>query len=91
MTELAGNPAGTDKPDVMARFNDISRELQILLNQPELNSEDKAHLAARIQSLLANVTEPATAESAHPDSFDDDLETATDSQLFAILDDEVGL
>jgi hypothetical protein len=61
------------------------------LNQPELNSEDKAQLVARIQSLLSNVTEPAAAEPAHLDSFDDDLETATDSQLFAILDDEVGL
>ncbi|MDT5174199.1 MAG: polyketide synthase 7, partial [Mycobacterium sp.] len=90
-TELAATPTGTDKPDVMVRFNDISRELQILLNQPELNSEDKAQLAARIQSLLSNVTEPAAAEPAHLDSFDDDLETATDSQLFAILDDEVGL
>ncbi|MDT5223163.1 MAG: polyketide synthase 7 [Mycobacterium sp.] len=90
-TELAATPTGTDKPDVMVRFNNISRELQILLNQPELNSEDKAQLAARIQSLLSNVTEPAAAEPAHLDSFDDDLETATDSQLFAILDDEVGL
>jgi NADPH:quinone reductase-like Zn-dependent oxidoreductase/acyl carrier protein len=90
-TELAGDPTGTDKPDVMGRFNDISRELQVLLSQPELNSEDKAHLAARIESLLANVTGPATVEPVHPDSFDDNLETATESELFAILDDEVGL
>jgi acyl carrier protein len=90
-TELAGDPTGTDKPDVMGRFNDISRELQALLSQPELNSEDKAHLAARIESLLGNVTEPATVEPVHPDSFDDNLETATESELFAILDDEVGL
>jgi polyketide synthase 7 len=90
-TELAGDPAGTDKPDVMGRFNDISRELQVLLNQPELNSEERAHLAARIQSLLASVTEPTTVEPVYSDSFDDNLETATERQLFAILDDEVGL
>ena len=68
----------------MARFNDITRELQTLLNQPDWNPDDKTQLSARIQTLLTTVTN-------HPDDMlDDDIHTATESQLFAILDEELG-
>jgi polyketide synthase 7 len=77
------------QPDRMARFNDITRELQTLLNQPDWKPEDRTHLTTRIQTLL-------TTLSTHPDpddpydSEDEDIYTATESQLFAILDEELG-
>ncbi len=39
----------------MARFNDITRELQTLLNQPDWKPEDKPHLTNRIQTLLTTL------------------------------------
>ncbi|WP_145013573.1 type I polyketide synthase [Mycobacterium marseillense] len=93
-TELATNSATAPAtpPDRMARFNDIARELHTLLAQPGLSSGDRAELVARLQGLLAAATGPSLpALPEHPEeAFDDDLATATESQLFAILDDEVG-
>jgi NADP-dependent 3-hydroxy acid dehydrogenase YdfG/acyl carrier protein len=90
----AGAPAGAaaTPPDRMARFNDIARELQALLKAPDLSPGDKAQLITRLESLLSTVTGPSPAPLLlHPeDAFDDDISTATESQLFAILDDEVG-
>ena len=37
----------------MARFNDITRELQTLLNQPDWKPEDRSQLTTRIHNLLA--------------------------------------
>ncbi|CAM3937720.1 hypothetical protein MYSE111917_01470 [Mycobacterium senriense] len=76
----------------MARFNDIARELQALLNQPDLSPGDKAQLISRLEGLVTTATGPAPAPllEHHEDAFDDDIATATESQLFAILDDEVG-
>ena len=48
-----GAPAG--EPDQMARFNDIARELQTLVNQPEWTPDDKTRLAARIQAILTEL------------------------------------
>jgi polyketide synthase 7 len=78
-----------DQPNLMARFNDVTRELQTLLNQPNWNPDDKTHLSARIQNLLSTLT---TTEHADSDSehLDDDIHAATESQLFAILDEELG-
>ena len=90
-TQLATTAVGTtaDQPNRMARFNDIARELQTLLNEPDWNPEDKTQLSARIQTLLSTLTPPPT--TTHPDdTYDDDINTATESQLFAILDDELG-
>ncbi|MGO8963784.1 MAG: SDR family NAD(P)-dependent oxidoreductase [Mycobacterium sp.] len=90
-TQLASAPAttGSDQPNLMARFNDITRELQTLLNQPDWNPDDKTLLSARIQTLLTTLT--TTPQTTHPDDvFDDDIHTATESQLFAILDEELG-
>jgi polyketide synthase 7 len=74
----------TDQPNLIARFNDITRELQTLLNQPDWNPEDKTRLSARIQTLLA------TLSTLPDDTLDDDIHTADESQLFAILDEELG-
>jgi polyketide synthase 7 len=73
-------------PDPMARFNDVTRELQTLLNQSDWQPEDRTHLQSRIQTLL-------TTLGAHPETYDpddEDIQTATESQLFAILDEELG-
>ena len=71
----------------MARFNDIARELQTLVNQPDWTPDDKTHFSARIQTILTDLTTRAPNQS-HP--IDDDITTATESQLFAILDEDVG-
>jgi len=78
-----------DQQNLMARFNVITRELQTLLNQPDWKPEDKPQLTSRIETLLTTV-------SAHLDPYDpqdpgdEDLRAATESQLFAILDEELG-
>ena len=77
-----------DAPDRIARVNDVVRELQTLIDQPGWNPDDKARLGARIQTLLATLSTPHP--EPQPDIYDDDIETATESQLFAILDEEVG-
>jgi polyketide synthase 7 len=81
---------GTEQPSLMTRFDDITRELQKLLDQPSWNPEDREQLSARIQGLLTPpTTPPPTAHAEYPeDTFDDDITTATESQLFAILDEE---
>ena len=96
--QLATSSAATvpaTAPDRMARFDDIAWELQTLLNQPDLSAGDKAQLITRLESLLTPPSiplpgQPVAVPDHSGDAFDDDLATATDSQLFAILDDEVG-
>jgi len=90
--ELASSPSasGTAQPDLMARFNDVARELQTLLDQPGWKPQDRTRLSARIQAMLTGLTE-APDNTGADDSFDDDITTATDSQLFAILDEDGGL
>jgi polyketide synthase 7 len=80
---------GAQRPNLMARFNDITRELQTLLNQPGWEAEEKPHLTARIQTLLTTVSAHLDpCDPQHPD--DEDIHAATESQLFAILDEELG-
>jgi polyketide synthase 7 len=90
-TRLAITAPAAGQPNVMDRFNDITRELQTLLNQPDWKPEDKTHLVTRIQTLLSTLS--ATADPYDPETSDDadaDIYTATESQLFAILDEELG-
>ncbi|WP_193791093.1 type I polyketide synthase [Mycobacterium paraense] len=86
--QLAAAPTN-DPPDRMARFNDVARELQALIDQPGWTPDDKARLTARIQALLSPLSAPEP-ELDPVELFGDDLDTATESQLFAILDEEVG-
>jgi polyketide synthase 7 len=83
---------GAADPDLMARFNDVTRELQTLLNQADWKPEDKAHLTARMQTLLTTLrAHPNPYDPSDPASTDDaDIHSATESQLFAILDEELG-
>jgi polyketide synthase 7 len=85
----ATTTSGAERPNLMARFNDITRELQTLLNQPGWEAEEKPHLTARIQTLLTTVSAHLDpCDPQHPD--DEDIHAATESQLFAILDEELG-
>ncbi len=89
--QLSSTPitSGTpnNEPALLARFNDIARELQTLVNRPDWTPGDKTHLSARIQAILTGLTTPPpdTDESHH---IDDDITTATESELFAILDED---
>ena len=86
-TQLATTTAATDQPNLMARFNDITRELQALLNHPNWNAQDKSVLRSRVHNLLSTL---ASTDHADHEHLDDDLDAATESQLFAILDEELG-
>jgi acyl carrier protein len=87
-TRLAVTTTGVDQPNLMARFNDITRELQTLLNQSDWKPEDKSQLTARIQTLLTTLG--GHFDRYEPQDHDEDIHTATESQLFAILDEELG-
>ncbi len=91
-SELASSPASStnSQPDPMARFNDVARELQALLDRPGWKPEDRARLSARLEAMLTSVAEPLETACAD-DSFDDDISTATESQLFALLEEDGGL
>ncbi|OBK17792.1 hypothetical protein A5635_04030 [Mycobacterium asiaticum] len=88
-TQLDGGAPASEPPDRMGRFNDITRELQLLLNQPHWDPAEKARLVARMQELLADLTGQAGIQPEYVDDFKDDIETATERQLFAILDDDL--
>ncbi|OBI92498.1 hypothetical protein A9X01_09280 [Mycobacterium asiaticum] len=74
------------QPDRIDRFNDITRELQSLLGQPDWTPDDKEHLASRLRTLLSVVEVPVDGD----DSDVADIFAANESQLFAILDEELG-
>ncbi len=74
----------------MSRFEDIVRELQALLDSPDCKPDDKARLSARIQTLLAATAPADKPDPDHLDELDQDLHAADESQLFAILDEELG-
>lgn len=89
---LAAAPV-PDQPDPLARFDHIARELQALVDQPGLKPEDRAQLRARIGAMLNTLETPEPAPDPadttfYDDGFNDDLATATDSELFAILEEE---
>jgi polyketide synthase 7 len=79
----------TDQPDLVVRFNEISRELQTLLDRPDWKPEDKTQLGAQIGTLLASLGTHAVPDVPY-DPRDEDIHNATESELFAILDEELG-
>ncbi|MBV8788287.1 MAG: SDR family NAD(P)-dependent oxidoreductase, partial [Mycobacterium sp.] len=91
-SQLAAGASTAAPPDRMGRFNDIARELQGLVSQPDWKPGDKAQLVTRLQALLTTLTGPSRTSHVEPvdDTFDDDISTATESQLFAILDEDFG-
>ncbi|MGO9925584.1 MAG: phosphopantetheine-binding protein, partial [Mycobacterium sp.] len=88
-TQLEVTTNGADRPNLMARFDDIARELRTLVNQLHWTPDDKTHFSDRIQTILIDLTTaPPVLDPSH--DFDDDIATASESQLFAILDEDVG-
>ncbi|WAJ42450.1 SDR family NAD(P)-dependent oxidoreductase [Mycobacterium sp. Aquia_216] len=77
-------------PDPLARFNDIARELQTLVNQPNWTPDDRSRLAARIQAIVRELESPPPLTPGEAHLIDDDITTATERELFAILDDDFG-
>jgi polyketide synthase 7 len=88
-SRLDVDTTSADQPNLMTRFNDITCELQALLDQPDWKPEDKTQLTTRIQALLTTLSTHLDPCESH-DSDDEDIQTATESQLFAILDEELG-
>jgi polyketide synthase 7 len=88
-TRLAVTTTGAAQPNPTNRFNDITRELETLLNQPDWKPEDKTQLTNRIQALLTTLSTHRDPNGPE-DTEDEDIQTATESQLFAILDEELG-
>jgi len=80
---LSATATPGNKRELLARFNDVARELQALIDQPGWNPDDKLQLSTRLQTMLINLAAPLSAD-------DDDIAVATESQLFAILDEELG-
>ncbi|WP_204800768.1 type I polyketide synthase [Mycobacterium riyadhense] len=70
-----------NEPSPLARFNEITHELETLLNRPDWSQDDKTQLSSRLETLLTSLSVPPP---------DDDITNATESQLFAILDEELG-
>jgi polyketide synthase 7 len=77
----------TEGTDRLARFNEIARELEALVLQPSWNPSDKSQLTSRIQTILTGLASTDGHNTDQPS--DDDIQSATESQLFAILDEEL--
>jgi acyl carrier protein len=76
----------SDQPDMMARFRDVAGELQELATHPGWTRDERARLTTSIHTILADLTAPVVESSL--DTIVDDLATATERELFAILDDD---
>jgi polyketide synthase 7 len=79
----------TDQPDLLLRFNEITRELQTLLDRPDWKPEDRTELSTQLRTLLGTLSAHPDADLLH-DPRDEDIHNATESELFAILDEELG-
>ena len=72
-------PPPAKQPNLLARFDDISRELDTLIHQPDWTAEEKTQVATRLRALIADLT-------AAPTPADDS--TTSKSELLALLDDD---
>jgi len=79
----------TAQPDLLLRFNEITRELRTLLDRPDWKPEDKAELSTHLRTLLGTLGTHPDADLPY-DPRDEDIHNATESELFAILDEELG-
>ena len=79
----------TDQPDLLVRFTEITGELQTLLDRPDWKPEDKPELSTRIRTLLGTLRADFDLDPPY-DPRDEDIHNATESELFAILDEELG-
>jgi acyl carrier protein len=77
-----------DGPDRMARFNEVARELQAMIEQPGWSPDEKLRMSTRVQTMLSAWT--AVDPVLEQDELLDDIDSATESELFALLDEEAG-
>lgn len=63
--------------DPLVRFDDIAGELGALVHRGDWSPVDRSRVAARLHSILADL------------AVDDDLAAASESELYAILDEEL--
>ncbi|ORV74820.1 type I polyketide synthase [Mycobacterium gastri] len=75
-----------EQPDRLARFEDVARELDTLVDRPDWTSEEKDQVSDRLRAMLAGLATPSAAIVGH----EADITTASESELFAILDEELG-
>ncbi|MDC8985196.1 type I polyketide synthase [Mycobacterium marinum] len=89
-TQLSSlSPAAADEqPNRLARFDAVARELDSMINEPDWTAEDRERVSNRLHGLLADLTSPQSRGEDH--SHDDDISSASESELFAILDEELG-
>ncbi|TVS85676.1 type I polyketide synthase [Mycobacterium helveticum] len=80
-----GATTATAQPDLMTRFHAVARELEALLGDPDSGPDDRAQMSTRLRHLLGALT-----TAGRPDDVDDDIRAATEGELFAILDEELG-
>ena len=70
------------------RFDTVVKDLQALVLNPEWTVAEKSQLASQLETLRAALTSPDGDNRRKADHRD--IESATDTQLFAILDEELG-
>lgn len=86
--QLAANaPVAAAPPNLLARFDDIGRELDTLLRRPDWTAEDKAHVTGRLHALIAELT--ATGDGGDEAAVPDDAPTDERSELLALLDEDL--
>ncbi len=72
-------PAPSEQPNLLARFDVVSGELDTLVHQPDWTAEEKTQVATRLRAVIADLT-------AAPTPADDS--TTSKSELLALLDDD---
>jgi NAD(P)-dependent dehydrogenase (short-subunit alcohol dehydrogenase family)/acyl carrier protein len=70
------------------RFGAIVKDLETLVLKPEWTVTEKSQLAAQLKTLAVSLTSPDG--NGHRKADDHDIESASETQLFAILDEELG-
>ena len=72
----------------LMRFDAIVKDLKALVLNPEWTVAEKSQLATQLETLRASLTSPDGHNRQKADHHD--IESATDTELFAILDEELG-
>ncbi|QLL09757.1 type I polyketide synthase [Mycobacterium vicinigordonae] len=71
-------PPVDEQPRPLGRVDNLTRELDALIHQSDWTAEEKGQLTSRLRALIADLT-------AEPGN-----QAALDSEIYALLDDELG-
>ncbi|HEU4362474.1 MAG TPA: phosphopantetheine-binding protein, partial [Mycobacterium sp.] len=80
-TTTTSNTAGLMKIDAMIK------DLHAFATDPQWSTAERAQLVSQLETVLASVT---ATNGQQPGGDDSDIESASDAELFAILDEELG-